>query len=660
MADDRSAATAVDASLTDVAAGAAAQPAPPAAEEAGADDDARSDRVDDARRADVDAAFPIQRDPRRVDTDQADPTDDDDHCLAEAERQCYLDPLAARDLGRAVARRRGPRAAEGHVHVALAEARAGDGAVAAHALAAARAAGGDDAGVDAWCNEIEAVLRRRAGDYAASARLHAMNEAAVGDGAPPLLRFVASNSRAITAKLLGRPDDALRHFYAASDAAEATGFDGPRITALANLGGYHHDLYNLDDARRLSEQALAAARAAGARQSLATSASNLIVIHHAAGDHAQARRLADFLVQHPHELVPGALQRYSTVLALAHYGVGQVDAALAYLEAGAVAGVADGDGMTMWAWLKARCLLARGEAPAARAVVERTLQQRAERNLRDPPYETMELLHALADACEQMGDASAALACLRDVHARYEELVGRSARARFIALEFGHRLAQAQRERDLAIDSRRSADDDRQRLIELNAALKAQIEETEKLHAQLSEQALRDPLTGLHNRRYLFEMAPALLELARRKGSPLCVVLLDLDHFKLLNDTYGHQAGDAVLQRFAGLLTQTLRKSDIVCRYGGEEFVAVMPDIDADGAEAMISRLLVAFQARPADTGRRRLPGGSFSAGIALFRRHGQTLEHLLLRADRALYTAKNQGRARIERAPRTGFGALN
>jgi diguanylate cyclase (GGDEF)-like protein len=164
---------------------------------------------------------------------------------------------------------------------------------------------------------------------------------------------------------------------------------------------------------------------------------------------------------------------------------------------------------------------------------------------------------------------------------------------------------------------------------------------------------------AVHNRRYLFEMAPALLELARRQGNTLSVVLLDLDHFKLLNDTYGHQAGDLVLQRFAGLLTQMLRRSDIICRHGGEEFVAVMPDIDAEGTESMLNRLLLAFQAHTTETGRRRLPGGSFSAGIAMFPRHGTTLEQLLSRADRGLYAAKNHGRARIEVAPRTGFGTL-
>jgi diguanylate cyclase (GGDEF)-like protein len=209
------------------------------------------------------------------------------------------------------------------------------------------------------------------------------------------------------------------------------------------------------------------------------------------------------------------------------------------------------------------------------------------------------------------------------------------------------------------MDSQRSVEDDRRRLVELNAALQAQVAETEMLHTKLREQALRDPLTGLHNRRYLFEIAPGLLELARRQGSTVCVVLIDLDHFKLLNDTYGHQAGDLVLQRFSALMTQVLRRSDVVCRHGGEEFVAIMPDIDTQGAEVVINRLLEAYQSQQIEMGRRRLPRRSFSAGIAVFPRNGHTLELLLSRADRGLYAAKHQGRARVEFAPGTGFGTL-
>jgi len=574
---------------------------------------------------------------------------------------CYLDPLGARDIGRRLAAGSGIPAATGWLHVALAEVRIGDAALAMSALAHARLNYGahrDTAGL-ALCDEVHAIVLRRNGDAEASARLQAASDERANLGLAPMPRFIAHNSRAITAKQLGRVDEALQHFYAASEAATATGWAGPRITALGNLGGYHQELHNLEDARQLCEQALSLAREAGAKPMVATSAANLIVIHHAAGEAAQARAMAAFMLEHPEEMMPNALEQHALFLALGHLSAGEIDAAEEYLSCSEVGNRADGDSMTCWAWLKARCLLARGDAAGAHEIAEHALQERQRRRLRDRDHDLMELHRVAADACEALGNTAAALVRLRQAHALYEQLVGRSARARLVSLQVSHQLAQAERERDLAVDSRRSAEDDRRRLAELNAALHAQIAQTEMLHARLQEQALRDPLTGLHNRRYLFEIAPGLLELARRQGTRLCVVLIDLDHFKLLNDTYGHQAGDLVLQRFAALLTRMMRRSDVVCRHGGEEFVAVMPDISADGAEAMLERLLESFQSQREEIGQRRLPHGSFSAGIARFPRHGNTLEQLLSRADRALYAAKNHGRARIEQAPRTGFGTL-
>jgi diguanylate cyclase (GGDEF)-like protein len=573
----------------------------------------------------------------------------------------YLDPQQAGGIGRRVAEAGGALAGWGWLHLALSEARSGESSHADRALSHARAlfdAGREARGL-ALCDEVLAIQRRRDQKLEDAWLLQREIDGRSGIAYTAHDRFLAHNSRAITHKLMVRMDEALQHFYAAGDAAQATGWAGPRITALGNLGGYHHDLFNLEDARTLSEQALQAARAAGARPIVAVTATNLILIHHASQQPQRAREVAGFLLSHPHELMPGALERVALPLALGHLAVGEIDAAQHYLDRGAVAAVGDGDGITFWAWLQARCALARGDLAGARDVAEHTLRERQRLQLADQPYDLMELHRAAADACEQLGDHAAALAYVRRAHQLYEELVGRSARARYVALQAQNEMSKVQRERDLALDTQRSVEDDRRRLTELNRALQAKVAETEMLHTQLREQALRDPLTGLHNRRYLFEFGPSLLELCRRQGSTACVVLLDLDHFKLLNDTYGHHAGDAVLQRFATLLQQMFRRSDVVCRHGGEEFVAVMPDIDGEGAEAMLTRLLDAYQSQPQELGRRRLPSCSFSAGIALFPRHGSTLEQLLSRADRALYAAKHHGRARIEQVPMTGFSTL-
>ncbi len=573
----------------------------------------------------------------------------------------YLDPQQAALLGQQLADRGGALAGWGWLQVALIESRTGDEARARQALAQARRlfqAGAEPRGL-ALADEVQVIQLRRAQDLQGAFEL--LRDIDARPAAPRTAhdRFLAHNSRAITHKLLGHTDEALRHYLAAVEAAQACGWAGPHITALANLGGYHHDLFNLEDARELSENALQAARAAGARHAMAVAAANLILIHHAAQQPQRAREMASFLQDHAHEMLPGTLERLALPLALAHLTVGEVDTAQDYLDRGAVTALGDGDGITQWAWLQARCALARGDRQGARDVAEHTLQERERLKLSDQPYDLMELHRAAADACEQLGDHAAALGFVRRAHTLYEQLVGRSARARYTALKAQHELAQAELDRDQARAGQRSVENDRQRLTELNRALQAKVAETEMLHAQLREQALRDPLTGLHNRRYLFEFGPSLLELCRRQDSMACVVLLDLDHFKLLNDTYGHHAGDAVLKRFSMLLQQMFRRSDVVCRHGGEEFVAVMPDIDGRGAETMLSRLLEAYQAQPQEVGRRRLPSCSFSAGIALFPRHGHTLEQLLSRADRALYSAKHHGRARIEQAPSTGFGTF-
>jgi diguanylate cyclase (GGDEF)-like protein len=581
--------------------------------------------------------------------------------LAEAWEQCYLDPGRAAAAGRRLIACGAPAAAWGWLHVALSEARVGEGPRAREAMIEARnafEAQGDSRGL-ALVDEVLAIQLRREGDAEASLRLHAEIDQRADIAYTALDQFIAHNSRAVTCKVLGRVDDALRHFHAARDAAEASGNAGAVMTALGNLGGYQQDLYNLEDARDLSERAFHAARAAGSWRMVAIIATNLIVIHAALGAPLQAREMAEFLLSHAAALPTQTLTQHRSAIALGHLAVGEIDGAERWLGDEWPGPREHGDGMAFWSWLRARCALARGDAAHARDIAEATLQERAELGLADSPYDLMELHKVLADACELLGDAEAALQCVRRVQDLYEHLVGRSARARRVALQVGFELARAQRERAHAVDSQRAIEADRQRLAELNAELERRIAENRSLQAQLREQALRDPLTGLHNRRYLFEVAPGLLERARRQGSLLAVVLLDLDHFKLLNDTYGHQAGDLVLQRFAALLAEALRKSDIVCRHGGEEFVALLPDIDAQGAEAMLERLLLTYQAEPHEHGRRRLPRCTFSAGIALFPDHGSTLEQLLSRADRALYRAKQQGRSRIEQVLTTGFSTL-
>ena len=582
--------------------------------------------------------------------------------LAQAWELACVDPVRAAVPARLLAASSDTLAPWGWWHLAFAEMRIGKLASGVAALTQAEhgfAASGDLRG-QRFVREAQAIRLRREERAAEALALQAQIDSEMGGEQSSLDLYIAHSSRALTYRDLGRADDALRHLHAARDAAEASGNAGARITALGNLGSCHLELYNLDDAREMSLQAFSAALGAGSPHNLLAVTANLVLTHYALGEHRQAHAMAQFLTDHPDELPPDALERGRTAIALGHLAVGEVDEAVAWLERGEHCPVADREGVTLWTWLHMRCSLARGDAAAARALGERTLAERARLGLGDGPFDLMELHRALADACEGLGDTPAALACVRRAQSLYEQLVGRSARARRITLQVGCDLALAQRERDRAVDSRRAAEADRQRLADLNTALERQIAENRSLQARLTEQALRDPLTGLHNRRFLFESAPGLFELARRQGSSLAVALLDLDHFKLLNDTYGHQTGDSVLQRFADVLVQALRKSDIVCRHGGEEFVVLMPDVGRETARAVLERVLDTFGQLPAElSGRRRVPSCTFSAGISMFPSHGNTLEQLLSRADRALYRAKQHGRSRIEEVPGTSFATL-
>ena len=172
-----------------------------------------------------------------------------------------------------------------------------------------------------------------------------------------------------------------------------------------------------------------------------------------------------------------------------------------------------------------------------------------------------------------------------------------------------------------------------------------------QLREVLREQSIRDPLTGLYNRRYMSESLRRELYRAVRHGQPCGLILLDIDHFKRFNDTFGHEAGDLVLRELARLLETRSRREDLVCRYGGEEIVLVLPGAPlervAERAEALrteVKQLALVHKGRP-------LGEISISLGVAAFPEHGAEEDDLLRAADVALYRAKELGRDRVERA---------
>jgi two-component system cell cycle response regulator len=169
-------------------------------------------------------------------------------------------------------------------------------------------------------------------------------------------------------------------------------------------------------------------------------------------------------------------------------------------------------------------------------------------------------------------------------------------------------------------------------------------------NVQLSlEMAITDQLTGLHNRRYMSRHLDNLVETAKKTGKPIAFVIMDIDYFKAVNDTYGHDIGDEVLKEFASRIAANVRGIDLACRYGGEEFVVVMPDTDMEYAYAVSERLRHSIETTPFRVSRApHTLSLTISIGIAAAEGEKDSVDALLHRADQALYRAKKTGRNKV------------
>jgi two-component system, cell cycle response regulator len=257
---------------------------------------------------------------------------------------------------------------------------------------------------------------------------------------------------------------------------------------------------------------------------------------------------------------------------------------------------------------------------------------------------------AWADALEAVGDTKAAVAALREcqhITARRSQLAAR-AHQQATTLQVEVLLLQHEL---VAKDAQRQAiERARDELVASNRALSQKIQEVEALQSALRQQAMRDELTGLHNRRFLNETLPGLWAMAERNQSPLAVAIIDLDHFKMVNDQLGHDAGDRLLAAFGRLLLSELRKSDIACRWGGEEFCVLMPGTSSAAALRAVSHLLKLWQVQALILGTLNGAGTSFSAGVADSTQGLDTPQALLTCADQELLASKRTGRNQVRR----------
>ncbi|MEL6159454.1 MAG: diguanylate cyclase [Cyanobacteria bacterium J06554_11] len=186
-----------------------------------------------------------------------------------------------------------------------------------------------------------------------------------------------------------------------------------------------------------------------------------------------------------------------------------------------------------------------------------------------------------------------------------------------------------------------------QELQRTNELLERRLRKIEDLQGQLQEQAIRDGLTNLFNRRYFEEALSAEFTKAKRAGTPLAIILVDLDNFKRVNDTYGHQAGDCALRVFADVIRHHVRTSDIACRYGGEEFILAMPGMTMSEAYHRAEALRQAIK-KTSIQYKEYVIQATMSGGVGAFPEWGGSQDGLITLVDKALYAAKEAGRDRI------------
>ena len=194
------------------------------------------------------------------------------------------------------------------------------------------------------------------------------------------------------------------------------------------------------------------------------------------------------------------------------------------------------------------------------------------------------------------------------------------------------------------ISERKQAED---ALKKANQQMEVQLKEIRQLHAALRDQANRDSLTQLYNRRFLADAIEREFHLVQRRSQPLSIILLDIDHFKSVNDSFGHSVGDECLVALARFMQQHFRKSDIICRYGGDEFLIVLPDSSTDLSTQRVEELRRLVADRTIQSGTRSIRF-TVSSGIATYPAHGEKSTDIIRKADQALYVSKQAGRNQV------------
>ncbi|HEX6138131.1 MAG TPA: GGDEF domain-containing protein [Casimicrobiaceae bacterium] len=464
---------------------------------------------------------------------------------------------------------------------------------------------------------------------------------------PPEDRFWLLNAIGAANYFTDHLDDAIRYLYEALEALRGVERSPQHPTIMSNLAAALVTVGDYAPACELAEAALADLAHFDNPQLVMFARSNLADALLGSGDDARALAVVDRLLADAAEVPRRAAQnQYMAIAAETYARHGRVeDAAKCADTARAIyADFPGGFNEVHSRWADAVVADARHD-PAATALL-REAAEAAQRS-RHLPGECKAWAR-LAERHAQAREFEAAYASLRNLLAAQTQRMSHRASAKYYLLRVEHELDHARAERDRALAQRRETERMNEELARLNADLTHKMIQVEALQAQLAVEAVHDPLTQLFNRRYLDSVMPGLIGSAARRGAPLALALVDLDHFKLVNDRHGHPAGDVVLREIGRVLPMSLRPADVVCRYGGEEFCIVLPDADGAGAEKALASLAARLRDLRVAWEGATLGGFTFSAGVAVLGRHGSAFADLLAAADRALYDAKHAGRNRI------------
>ena len=459
-------------------------------------------------------------------------------------------------------------------------------------------------------------------------------------------RFWLLNAIGAAHYFTDRLDDAIRYLYEALETLHDSEPSPQHPTIMSNLAAALVTVGDYAPACELAEAALDALARYDNSQLVMFARSNLAEALTGCGEHERALEV----VQH---MLAGAASRraaqnhYMAISAeiLAHHGRLDEASHCADTARAIYADFPGGFNEVHSRWADAVVADARGDRHLA---IERLkIAAEAACRLRHLPGEC-KAWGRLAELYAGERDFEAAYACSRKLLAAQTERLSHRARAKYYLLRVEHELSHARAERDRALAQRQQTERMNEELARLNADLTHKMIQVEALQAQLAVEAVHDPLTQLLNRRYLDSVMPGLIGAAERRHAPLALALVDLDHFKHVNDRYGHPAGDAVLREIGRVLPMALRPADVVCRYGGEEFCIVLPDADGAGAEKALASLAARLRDLRVGWNGATLGGFTFSAGVAVLGMHGTTFADLLHAADRALYDAKDAGRDRV------------